>query len=76
MNSNQLAAFLSAAGVEASNVSLLVVSLLCAFTFLWAAWVVRNLGMRTLYGDMTPNHYAIYSVRALIIVMVLVYLVS
>ena len=76
MNSDQISAFIAAAGADPGKVKLLSVSLLAAFAFLWVAYVVRNLGMETLHGRMKGKKFAIYTVRAVVLVMIVVALIS
>ena len=76
MNPAQLTAFLSAGGVDASSVRLLVISLLCAISFLWVGKVVRDLGMHALNGSMHTTTLVIYLVRALIVVILIIAVVS
>lgn len=76
MTSEQITAFLSTAGVDASKVKLLAASMLAAIAFLWVASVVRNLGMEALYGRMTNKTFLIYTVRSVVLVMIVVSLIS
>ncbi len=76
MTPEQIAAFLAAAGAEAGKVKLLAASFLVAVAFLWVASVVRNLGMAMLHGQMRQKTFVIYTVRALVLVMVVIMLIS
>lgn len=76
MNSTQSAAFLSAAGTDSAYLSAFVVSLLAAVAVLWGANVIRKLGRHALHNELRQQQLAVYAVRAMILVMVVIYLCS
>lgn len=76
MTPEQIAAFLSAAGTDVNKARLLAASLLVAIAFLWVAIVVRNLGMEALHGRMRHKTFVVYTVRALILVMLVIMIIS
>lgn len=76
MTPEQIAAFLAAAGADASKVKLLAASLLAATAFLWVASIVRNLGMEVLHGRMTNKMFLIYTVRTVVLAMIVISLIS
>jgi len=76
MNSAQVTAFLSAGGVDVASVRLLVISLVCAVSFLWVGKVVRDLGVHALNGSMHKMTMGIYLVRAVIVVILIIAVVS
>lgn len=74
MNSSQSAAFLSAAGTDHAYLSAFVISLLAAVAVLWGASVIRKLGMHVLHNELRQKELVVYAVRAMILVMVVIYL--
>ena len=76
MNSSQSAAFLAAAGTDHAYLSAFAISLLAAVAVLWGANVIRKLGMQALHDDLRQKEFVVYAVRAMILVMVVIYLCS
>lgn len=78
MNSAQSAAWTAAAGASPDALNMFITIVLAAVALLWAAHIVLKLGREAL-DDPNPQalfRYALYKLRALVLVMLLIYLVS
>ena len=76
MSSAQTAAFTAAAGQSPDAVSTLLVLIAGAVVVLWAADMVRRLGTEGLHEPERLGALLLYKVRALLIVLLLIYLLS
>lgn len=76
LTATQTAAFTAAAGQSPGAVASLLTLLAGALVVLWAADMVRRLGTEGLREPERLGVLALYKVRALILVMLLIYLLS
>ena len=78
MNSAQTAAWTAAAGASPGALNTLISLVLGAVALLWAAHIVLKLGREAL-DDPNPQalfRYTLYKLRALVLILLLIYLLS
>jgi hypothetical protein len=76
MSSEQAAAFAQAAGLPAGDIAEVLALLVGAVVVLWAADMVRRLGMEAIDNPRRLPQMTFYKLRVLIIVLLLIYLLT
>ena len=76
MTSDMANAFQSGSGASATGVGTLIVLIVGALAVLWLASVVLSVGMHTLDNNIRKGEAFTRTVRAAIVVMLLIYILS
>ncbi|NMG76851.1 DUF3262 family protein [Aromatoleum diolicum] len=76
MTSEQMQAFSNSAGVSPGDIAIVVAMLVVAVGVLWAADMVRRLGIEGLHDSRRLPMLFFYKLRVLIIVLLLIYLLT
>ncbi len=76
MTSEQTHAFASAAGYAPADIAVVLAALVAAAVVLWAADMVRRLGLEGLHDPRRLPLLLFYKLRVLIIVLLLIYLLT
>lgn len=76
MTSEQVQAFSNAAGVSPANIAIALAMLVAAVGVLWAADMVRRLGVEGLHDPRRLPMLLFYKLRVLIIVLLLIYFLT
>ena len=76
MTSEQVQAFSNAAGVSPTNIAIALAMLVAAVGVLWAADMVRRLGVEGLHDPRRLPMLLFYKLRVLIIVLLLIYFLT
>ncbi|NMG16266.1 DUF3262 family protein [Aromatoleum bremense] len=76
MTSEQVQAFSNSAGVSPAAIAIVVAMIVAAVGVLWAADMVRRLGIEGLHDPRRLPMLLLYKLRVLIIVLLLIYLLT